>query len=279
MTAEVTLLVLAAALMHASWNALIRASGDKTFDTVLIAAGSAVIAAPIVIFLPLPAAESLPYLAASVAIHVLYFTALAAAYQAGDLSQAYTLMRGSAPLLVAGFGTLVLGERLTPAMWLGVALISAGVVATGWIRRERSRAADRALAWAIVNAFVIMAYTLVDGAGVRLAGNAAAYTLWIFLLDAVPLVAFVAWRRPQQSAAYAVRYWRRALLGGVFQLGAYCIALWAMTRAPIAAVSALRETSVIFAAVLGTALLKERFGVWRIGTAVMVVLGIVALRY
>ena len=279
MSAGVTLLVLAAALLHACWNALIKSGGDKTLDTVLIAAGSAMIAAPAVVFLPLPLAESWPYLCASVAIHMLYFTALAGAYKAGDLGQAYTLMRGSAPLLVALFGTLVLDERLTPAMWLGIALISIGVIASGWLGRERSRAANRALTWAIANAFIIMAYTLVDGAGVRLSGNAAAYTLWIFFLEAIPLVGFILATRPRAALAHAAKHWTRALVGGAFLLGAYGIALWAMTRAPVAAVSALRETSVIFAAIIGAAFLNERFGAWRIGMAAVVALGTVALRY
>ena len=279
MTIGITLLVLAAACLHAGWNAMIKSGGDKTLDTVLMAGGAAALACVALPFMPLPARLSWPYLAASIAIHTLYFTALIGAYRAGDLSQAYTLMRGSAPLLVALFGSVVLQERLTPSMWAGIALISVGVIATGWVRHKRSAEARRAMCWAIGNAFIIAAYTLVDGAGVRLSGNAASYTLWIFFFNALPLLGVVLYRRARASLAHALKYWPRALAGGVCQLGAYGITLWAMTRAPVAAVSALRETSVIFAAVIGTTFLNERFGAWRIGTAALVALGVVALRY
>ena len=277
MPLEVTLLVLLAALMHASWNALVKASPGLLFELVAINLVSATIAAAALPFLPPVERACWPWLAASVVLHQLYFAAVAGAYRHGELSQAYAIMRGCAPLLVALMGVVLLGEKLPAAMWTGVALIVLGIIAPALIAARGVRLPGRGTMVAAVNAVVIACYTLVDGAGSRASGNALGYGMWLFLLMALPLAAYAAAMRGRELAGYLRERWPLALLGGTLRTGSYLIVLWAMTRAPVAAVSALRETSVILAAIIGTALLKERFGGWRIPGAALVVLGIAAL--
>lgn len=272
----VTALVLGAALLHASWNAIIKSSRDVMLDTVLVALGASLLALPVIALEPLPATASWPFLCASVAIHVGYFATLARAYRVGDLGHAYPLMRGTAPLLVALFGAALLNERPTPTVWLGIGLISAGILSIGLL--QKGRAHLDATLWALANALVIAAYTLVDGAGVRLSGTAAGYVSWMFLLQGPVFMAGVAALRGRATIHYAARHWRRGLGGGVFLIGSYGIALWAMTKAPVAAVAALRETSVIFAALIGAIFLKEPFGRQRLVGACAVALGVMALR-
>lgn len=278
LTLGVTLAVLGAALLHAGWNALVKKSGDPLLETALINVMAGVAAIPVLVFVPLPDAAAWPYLATSVALHVGYFFALVGTYRAGDLSYSYPLMRGLAPLLAALGALAWLGEAPTPAGWGGIALISAGVLSIGlighrWLPNDRA-----ATAWALVNALIIACYTVVDGAGVRLAGGAERYVLWIFLLDAVPFTLIVLWMRGPQFGLYVARHWRRGLAGGIAAATAYGIALWAMTLAPVATVAALRETSVVFATLIGIYLLNEPRLKRRLGGALAVAAGIVVLK-
>jgi len=212
-----------------------------------------------------------------VLLHLIYFAAVVGAYRFGDLSQAYPIMRGCAPMLVAVMGVLMLGEQLGATMWVGVALIVLGIIAPALIAARGIRLPGRGTAVAAANAVVIACYTLVDGAGTRASGNAAGYGMWLFLLIAVPIGAYAAAWRGRELAVYLRERWVLAALSGTLLMGSYLIALWAMTQAPVAVVAALRETSVIFAAILGTVFLKERFGGWRIPGAALVTLGIAAL--
>jgi drug/metabolite transporter (DMT)-like permease len=277
MSPLVTALVLGSALLHAGWNAIIKSSRNVLLDTALVAAGAAILALPLTGFAGLPASASWPYLGASAVIHVAYFSTLAAAYRLGDLSHAYPLMRGTAPLLVALFGVALLDERPGASMWLGIVLISAGILSLGLL--QRGRAHRGATLWALANAAIIASYTLVDGTGARLSGAPAGYVAWLFWLQGLLFVALVAVVRKRAALVYFGRHWRRGLGGGLCLLSAYAIVLWAMTQAPIAAVAALRETSVIFAALLGSLFLHEHFGRQRLIAACAVALGIVALRY
>lgn len=271
--------VLAAAAMHAGWNALVKSGADKLAEITLVTGAAALAAAAVLPLLPLPAPESRPYLAASVAIHTVYFALVGLAYRAGDLSFAYPLMRGTAPLATAALAVLVLGDALSATGWAGVALLSAGVIALtrdGW--RAAGPPQGRTLAFALANAAVIVAYTLVDGAGVRLAGSAWSYVAWMFALQALPLAAvMLALRRQALLAALRAR-WRTGAAGGVLTLTAYGIVLWAMTQAPIALVAALRETSVVFGVAIASLLLKERFGAVRWVAALLVAAGAAAMK-
>jgi phosphonate utilization associated putative membrane protein len=276
MSPLVTALVLGSALLHASWNAIIKSSRDVMLDTALVAAGAGVLALPLSAFVASPASASWPCLGASAVIHVAYFSALVAAYRRGDLGHAYPLMRGTAPLLVALFGVALLDEHPGATMWLGLVLISAGILSLGLL--QRGRAQRGATHWALVNAAIIAGYTLVDGAGARLSGTPAGYVAWLFWLQGLLFVALVAVLRKRAALDYIGRNWQRGLGGGLCLISAYGIVLWAMTQAPVAAVAALRETSVIFAALIGTIFLKERFGRQRLIAACAVALGIIALR-
>lgn len=273
---EIAAVVLLAALLHAAWNAMLGAGEDRALDTVLVATGGSLVAAAVLPFLPLPDRASWPSLLASVAIHTAYFAALIGAYRAGDFSPAYALMRGTAPVLAALGGWLA-GERLVAAQWLGVVLVGGGVAAMGTLAR-RGAAGWRATAWALGNAVVIAAYTVVDGRGVRLSGHAPSYTLWVFFLDVLPLVAWTLATRGREAARYAAVRWRRGLVGGALMVTAYGLVLWSMTRAPVAAVAALRETSVVFAALIGARLLKEPFGGARLAAAAVVAAGAALLQ-
>jgi phosphonate utilization associated putative membrane protein len=286
LTWPVVLAVLLGAALHASWNALVKSAGDKTVDTALVHFLAALMALPLLLLVGLPSASAAPYIAASLAIHVAYYIALAGAYQHGELGMTYPIMRGFAPLLVAlGSGTL-LGEQPSAAAWLGTIAITVGVALVGLAHPGQALHHRKALAFAFANAAIIAVYTFVDGMGVRAevaaGGSAWRYVMILFVLDGLPYPLLVWLRRtPEQRraiVAYARTRWSKAALGGCASIGSYAIALWAMTQAPVASVAALRETSVLFAALLGTWLLKERFGVQRaVGTAV-VVLGVMALR-
>jgi drug/metabolite transporter (DMT)-like permease len=265
-------------MLHAAWNAMLKGGRDTTLDMAMVVAGSAVAVLPLLPFVPLPAPASWPYIGASVVIHIGYYSALVATYRAGDLSHGYPLMRGVAPLLVAGFGAAALGELPGGWIWLGILLICGGVICIAFVGGASFLHNRRATAWALSNAALIAAYTLVDGTGVRLSGSAASYVSWLLFLDGFPYVLIIAWLRRGELLPYARRNWHRGLAGGAFSVAAYGIALWAMTRAPIAAVAALRETSVIFAAILGTWLLKEPFGRARLVGALAVVAGVIALK-
>jgi drug/metabolite transporter (DMT)-like permease len=192
------------------------------------------------------------------------------------MSRAYPLMRGLAPVLVALAGASFLGERLGPAAWTGVALVSAGVFGMTFAAGGPASRAGTLLA--LLNAGVIASYTLIDGAGVRVSGAPVAYAMWLFLVTAVPLVTWAALARGRALLAYAGRNWRLGLAGGVGNLGSYGLALWAMTQAPVAVVAALRETSIIFGMAIAGLLLRERIGPARLAAAGLIVAGAINLR-
>ena len=286
LTWPVVLAVLLGAALHAGWNALVKSSGDKPLDTALVHLLGAVVALPLLLIVGLPGPAGLPYIAASLVIHIGYYIALAGAYQHGDLGLTYPIMRGFAPLLVAlGSGSLI-GEVPSPAAWVGVIGITTGVALVGLARPGEALHHRKALMFAFANAGIIAVYTVVDGLGVRAevasGGSALRYVMLLFVLDGIAYPLLVWLRRGRTGRAHILAYarqrWPLAALGGSASIGSYAIALWAMTRAPVASVAALRETSVLFAAVLGTVLLKEKFGLQRaIGTSVIVA-GVMALR-
>ena len=277
LTLGVTLAVLGAALGHATWNAMIKSSGDILLDMTLVVFFAGLATLPFLAFVPLPAPAAWPYIAASMAIHMAYYVALVGAYRAGDLSHGYPIMRGLAPLIVSLVAVLWIGEAPKPMVWVGVLLICGGVLSLGFVgfHWHESR---RALAWALANAGIIASYTLVDAAGVRLAADPWSYVVWLFVLDALPFPIVVYLLKRGELTVYARRFWPRTLFGGALSAAAYGIVLWAMSRAPVAAVAALRETSVIFAALMGAWLLKEGHIARRIVGAATVAAGVIALK-
>ena len=275
----VFLAVLFAALCHAGWNALIKTGLDPLRATTVIALGAVAVALPLLLISGLPDAAAWPWLVASMAVHVFYFASLIEAYRAGDLSQVYPIARGAAPLMTATAATVFVGEHLSALGWAGIAVLAAGVLllsargGSGFGNLDR-----RAVGFALFTAVTICAYSVVDGIGVRLSGNAAGYTLALFVGNGVMLVLYALAREGLGVLQPMPHLWRRALAGGAMQVMSYGIALWAMTLAPIAIVATLRETSVLFGAVIAVVMLKERLRAVRVVAAGLIVCGLVAIR-
>jgi drug/metabolite transporter (DMT)-like permease len=268
LTLPIILAVLFGALLHAAWNAMVKRGGDPLVELALVTAGASVLSIPLLPLVPFPPAAAWPFLVASLVIHVGYYATLIGTYRHADLSVGYPLMRGSAPLLVTLAGVLLLGEHPTPAMCAGIVLICGGVISLSLAGGHHRAVSGRAIGYALANASLIAAYTLVDAAGARASGAAVGYVAWMFFLEGLPFAAFMLWRRGGAFVDAARSRWPVALAGGA----------WAMTVAPVGAVSALRETSVVFALGLGAWLLKERVGAQRwVGVAV-VLAGAITLR-
>jgi drug/metabolite transporter (DMT)-like permease len=254
---------------------------------VLVVGGGALASALLLPFVTAPAPGSWPFIAASSLTQTVYYLLLTEAYRSGDMSHAYPLMRGSAPLLVALFNGFVTGERLSGLQWLAVCLICGGVLAMVLATRtpalqeaERQTGSRqrRATVFALATACVIALYTMIDGAGVRRSGAPAAYTMWIFLLTGT---AVTAWALRGHAGALLRLAAARPLLvplGGVSTLGSYGIALWAMTLAPVAAIAALRETSILFATAIAALFLRERVGRGRVLAVALIACGALAMR-
>jgi drug/metabolite transporter (DMT)-like permease len=277
MTLAVSMAVLLAALLHASWNAMIKGGGDVLHDTAGIIVGATLIALPFVFLVPFPVAAAWPYIAASVTVHLAYYWLMISAYRVGDLSLVYPLMRGVAPLITAAAGIVVLGEMPAAVAWFGMLLISGGVFVLGY--RALGHAPSRAaVGFALSNAAVIALYTLIDGQGARTSGNAWSYIVWLFVLDGIPFSLWMLATRRATFIAHLRSRSRRALSGGGLSAAAYAISVWAMTQAPVALVASLRETSVLFATLIGARLLRERLSPRRWSGVVAVVVGAIALK-
>lgn len=269
--------VLFGALLHASWNALVKSSTDKALDTAVIHVLGSLVALPFLFIVGLPPQASWPFIGTSIVIHIGYYIALTGAYKHGDLGLTYPLMRGTAPLLVALSATVTVGETLTPLAWAGVLGVSCGVLALGLSTHAFN--SPRAVAFALSNAVVIAMYTVVDALGSRTSGAPLQYVLALFALDGWPFALMVLMRRRADVVwPYARKRWPVAIVGAAASLGSYGIALWAMTRAPVATVAALRETSVLFAALIGAWFLKEAFTMQRAAGTAAIVAGVMALR-
>ena len=287
LTWPLVIAVLCGAMLHASWNALIKSGNDKALDTALVHSLGALIALPFMLWVGPPPRAAWPFIAASLFIHIAYYVALVGAYQHGELGLTYPIMRGFAPLLVALASSALIGEAPTAVAWLGIAGITLGVALVGLAHPGEALHHRKALMFAFANAAIIAIYTIVDGRGVRASVvddfGALRYVLMLFVLDGIAYPSFVWLRRSAEGrraiARSARQRWPVAALGGAASIGSYAIALWAMTRAPVASVAALRETSVLFAALLGTLLLKERFGVQRAAGTLVIVGGVMALRF
>ena len=276
----VTALVLLAAVMHAGWNAVTKSSPDRTLTFALVLGTSAVVGIAACFFVPFPAREALPFLLATAVFHLLYQIFLLQAYRFGDLSHVYPIARGLAPVLVALFAGLFAGEAPGGIQALGLGVASASIASLALEPRTLGPGATRSVIAALVTAAMIGTYTFLDGQGVRRAGDAYAYIAWNMWLTSVPFCVFVLLRRRARLAAILrTSEGLKGIAGGVTASVGYGIVLWAMDRGAMASVAALRETSVVFAALIGTLLLGEAFGARRIVAAVGVALGVVLLQW
>lgn len=270
--------VLAAALMHASWNAMVRAGGDRFVSILGMSLGSAVISAPLVLVFPLPAAAAWPWLALSVAFHTGYKLSLIKAYETGDLSQVYPLARGSAPVLVAVISVTALAEPLSVGDMAAIGMVGFGVILMSTGGTSLNRLSGAALGFALATALCTAGYTLTDGVGARAAAHASAYAVWLFLFDGIVMAGCAAGLRGRAAFAPLRVDWRTALLAGGLSLGSYWVAIWAFTRAPIAMVGALRETSVLFAMLIAALILREPVGPRRWAAGALIAVGVIGLR-
>ncbi|QYM72852.1 DMT family transporter [Pseudochrobactrum sp. Wa41.01b-1] len=281
MSGFVVLIVLFGALLHASWNVIVKSGTDKYLNAVLVCGAAGLVALVLIPFLPLPLAPSWPYMIISTVFQVCYLFMVAAAYSNGDMSLAYPLMRGTPPLLVAMAAGPLIGEVLGAGQWLAIGFISCGVLTMALGSRRKTAAGQntsRTVIIALVNALFIAGYTLVDGIGVRVSGNAISYTLWAFLFNAIPVVSWGIWKYRGQLVGHIRQRGHLAMIGGAGTLGSYGLALWAMTMAPVAMVAALRETSILFGMILSLFLLREHISLKRLAGALLIVCGTVLMR-
>ena len=272
-------LVLLAAVLHATWNALIKAGGDRLVITTTIMFVPIAPSLLALFVLPAMAPAAWPFVILSAVVHWIYFGVLIGAYRYGDLSQVYPIARGSAPALVAVEAWIFAGEALTALELAGVLVVSAGIVSLAWRRRggEVLTHEPKAIALALLTALTIAIYLLADGMGGRRAGSALTYICWLFVLQGVPLVGFALWARRGRIAESFRPHLLRGGFGGLIAGISYSIAIWAMSVAPLAHVVAVRETSVVFGAAIGALVLKEPFGRYRIAAAAVIAGGAVLL--
>ena len=272
--------VLCAAFMHAGWNALVKAGGDRLLSITIISVWSAILSLPLLSIVPIPPTKAWPWLFASVFLHTVYKLLLARAYRLGDMGQVYPIARGSAPLLTALLMTYVFDERLSLTATTGIAIVVVGV----WLMSVRggSTAASiekEVVGYALATAVLISLYTITDGQGARIGASAISYAIWLFVFDGLAMLVVAAKIRGIARVALSIKEsWRTGAFGAIMSMGSYGIALWAMRHAPIASVAALRETSVLFAAVIAFVVLKETFNPWRVVSALLIVTGVTLTR-
>lgn len=275
MSLPVIALVLGAALLHATWNALLKSGDDRLRSIVVMTSAASLASAPALLVLPVPRAAAWPAVALSAALHLGYNLVLVRAYRYGDLGQIYPLARGSSPLLVLAGAMVVAGERPDLATLAGIATISAGIVTLARGRGATSRAG---LVTSLVTGGFIAAYTVTDGLGGRLAGNPVAYAVWLFVLDGFPMMAvYLVVRRGPARRLPLDREAAKGAVGGIVSLVAYTAVIWAASVSPMGPVSAMRETSVVFAALIGWAFLGEPLTVRRLTSGLLVALGAIVL--
>ena len=275
--------VLGAAVLHALWNSLVKSASDKFLSSAIVALWCGVAAVVAALVLPRPAEAAFPFIVASALIHIVYFILVGQLYRSADLSVAYPIMRGLAPLIAAIIALVTLGEMPPPIASLGVLALVTGVLAMGASGLAHGRIDRPAVMVALANSAVIAIYSVIDGEGARISGAGAsfafAYNSWADALTALAYLPIILCLRGRGVVAAFARDWRRGLIGGLAAFLGYAIVIWAMTRAPIAAVAALRETSVVFAAIIGVVALGEPFHRQRAIAVLVILAGIILLRF
>jgi drug/metabolite transporter (DMT)-like permease len=279
MSTPVFVAVIVAALLHAVWNALVKGGTDKHLSMCAVVLGHLPLAILALLFVPAPAAASFPFLIAGIGLHAGYQIFLLNAYRSGDLTQVYPIARGSAPLIVAGFSIVVLGVRLQPLEMLAILVIGTGILSMSLVRRNDGLRNHRAAMLALITGGFIAAYSLVDGHGARLAGTALGFFSWLAIGNGLVFVLYVLAVDPRVLLRIPTQGRRVFLIGGSASYTAYALVVWAFTQAPVPLVTALRETSIIFALLIGVGLLKERMDVAKVLSIMATLLGAVLLRF
>lgn len=274
MTPLVTTAVLLAAVTHASWNAIAHKITDKLVGFTLIAGGGMLIGLAMVPFVAFPAAGAWPYLLSSGCIHIAYYVLLMKSFRLGDFGQAYPIARGTAPLVVTVLAAVFAHE--VPDGWAAAGIVVSCAGLTGvalWGLRGR-RPNWAAIGAALATGLTIAAYTVVDGLGVRASGSSLGYIAWLMAVQGVVLPAYAAHRWRGQLVPTLRPFAVLGLVGAALSVAAYGLVLWAQTKAELAPIAALRESSIIVGAAIGAVFFKERFGMPRIAAAGLLVVGI-----
>ncbi|RKF14009.1 hypothetical protein D6850_12575 [Roseovarius spongiae] len=279
MTLTVFLAVIFAALLHAGWNAMVKGGGDKHLAMAGVVIGQGLFAIPVLAVAPSPDPASLPLMGAGILLHLGYQLFLLAAYRSGDLSQVYPLARGSAPLIVAAVSVLFLGVTLAPLQIGAVALIGLGIMSMALARRADGLRNRGAALLALTTGCFIASYSLVDGLGARVAGSALGFYGWLTIGNMLGFVAIAALRWPATLRRVPRHGLKLVFLGGGASFTAYALVIWAFTQAPIALVTALRETSIVFAVLIGVFVLGERMNLAKVVSTMLTLAGVVLLRY
>jgi drug/metabolite transporter (DMT)-like permease len=278
MTPSIVALVLLAALLHATWNAMAKSGGTPGYSIASYRLTSGIACLPLLFLLPLPLAASWPMLFASTVIHTAYYMTLSRSYRSGDLSQVYPLFRGFAPVLVVLGAAVLAGEFLEYGAMLGIGLVSAGLISIAFGGGAPGRISRPALGWGLATSVLIAAYTVADGMGVRQAGNPFSYIAWLFVLEPIPICCWLLLRERAGWFAYMRSRPGKIGAGSFAAAAAYGMVIYAMGVAPMGLVSSLRETSVIFAAMIGSLLFREPFGRQRILAALLVCCGVALIK-
>lgn len=278
MSADVFAIVLCAAALHAGWNALVRVGLDRLLAVTLIQVGAGVLALAMLPAVSVADAAAWPWLGLSAVLHVGYNVFLARAYASGDFGQVYPIARGSAPLIVALVGIMLLGDQTSLTGHAGVVLLSGGI----WWMAVRGAGATRLPRVGLINALItsafIAAYTLSDGLGARANHDAIGYVLWLFALNGLCMALLLWAMRGRRTLAAIAGHYRIGLLGGAMSMAAYGATIWAMSQAPIAMVAALRESSVLFALAISALFLGERLSRQRLVAGLIILSGVMLLR-
>ena len=278
MSLSVFLAVIAAAALHAGWNALVKGGGDKTVTMAAVIFGHLPLALLALPFVPVPTPESLPYLVGSVLFHTGYQVFLIKSYRTGELTQVYPVARGSAPLIVTLISVGFLGVVLLPAQIAGILVIGLGIFGIALARQGDGLRNVGAVGLALTTGCFIAGYSIVDGLGARVMGAPVAYYSWLSLLNAVLFSIILRLTSPSAISRIPREAGRVFLIGGAASYVAYAMVVWAFTRAPIPVVTALRETSIIFALLIGILFLGERVTLAKVISTLLVVSGVIVLR-
>lgn len=278
MEPSVFMAVIAAAAMHAGWNAILKIRLDPFIAVVLVNAACGVIALPAALYFGLPELHVWPWIVASILIHLVYYLTLSGAYRLADMGLVYPIARGSAPLMTTILSVTLVGEAVDAQGFLGVLLLAVGILAIAWRRKGLAALNGTALRLALTCGVSITAYTLVDGHGARAAGNPHLYSSWLFVMDSLLITLFgLAWKGPR-ALKPALSFIGPGFAGGAMSLAAYWISIWAMTKAPIGLVAAVRESSVLFGAIIAVVVLREPLRAERLVAAVLIVAGLTLIK-
>lgn len=279
MTLLTFLTVLFAAVLHATWNALVKSNGDKVVSMTAVALGRAPLALLAIPFVPFPHRDSWLLLGLSVVVHVVYQLSLMRAYRLGDFTQVYPIARGSAPALVTLVSLFGLGVTLTFHQIAAICLILSGIFCLSLLKQTDGLRNSKAVIAALITGCCIASYSLLDGLGARAAGTSVGYIAWMSIMSTVIFSTIIGIHRPDALKAAFAKDQIKTWFGGASSVFAYVLVVWAMTQAPIAVVTALRETSTIFALFIGVLFLKESLTIGKAVATLLTLAGVLLLRF